>query len=106
MAKEVEYSEKQSYLEIFNREEALYETTPRWQLMQRAKRRSNLRVAFADAVGKGNSVTMPPTAFSAWRARWSHKFSRAWKTWLGWTVFWCAVVVAIAAAAWGIVWLD
>ncbi len=98
-----EYNEKQSYLEIFQRDAALYEATPPRSLIQRTKLRRKLRYSYADAVGKGNRISMPLTAWEArkdgfyafLRRGWGSSFNRAWLFYL--TIWTCIFAVAAVA---------
>lgn len=99
-----EYSEKQSCLEIFKRDRAIYEATPPRSFFSRSKLRRKLRYSYGDAVGAGNNVSMPLTAWEArkggWAATvrkgWGRSFNRGWLYWLTcWTAFFAAVAVAL-----------
>lgn len=88
-----EYNEKQAYLDIFKRESAIYEATPPWHLIARSKLRKKIRYAYGDAIGSGNNVRMPDTAFKqAWE---TFRLSEA-----GWWIIAGCLIIAIIAGVW------
>lgn len=96
-----EYNEKQSYLEIFNRDRAIYEATPPRSFFARSKLRRKLRYSYGDAVGKGNNISMPLTAWEARKGGWASIVSKGWGSpyshgWLFWLLMWAMMLSAVA----------
>lgn len=97
MGAEVEYDERQAYLEIFRRDAAIYQATPARRFVERTKLRRKLRYAYGDAVGAGANVSMPLTAWGERKDGVLHFLSDAWgesynRGWL----FWSTVILTAA----------
>lgn len=99
----LDYDEKQAYLEIFRREAAIYEATPARHFISRSKLRKKVRYAYGDVIGSGMEVSMPLTTAQAFwrdwgyiiRRGWGHEFARGWLFVLTWITIFAAICAVV-----------